>query len=238
VLRIIISGAITNGNPIVATCPNGTLALSGGWYFGDNFGAEILSESRYLSNGWVVWPDAPQSEAASISVYVLCLQNAPGSAVVERQGTFDYYPGETALHDVICNAGEVAVGGGFSSPGPNIYTFAPVTANNGWSFTAQNASASSTSVILYAECLKATHAVMKTFTSASSLVAGDASGGAQASCPAGSFLTGGGYSHDSVGNVTLFDFHPQSLTWEVSLSTSNNTAVQLTSSAVCLSFIG
>ena len=65
VVRIIASGAIASGSPMVATCPNGALALSGGWYFGNNSGAEVKSESRYMSNGWVVWPDAPPGEVAA-----------------------------------------------------------------------------------------------------------------------------------------------------------------------------
>lgn len=238
--RIIVSGAMTNGaNPVVATCPNGTLALSGGWYFGNDFGSEVRWASRYGTNAWAVWAYASNSapKGTSISVYVLCLQNVPAATVVERQEDFAYNPGETAQHDVNCNAGEVAVGGGFSTPGIDIYTFAPVAAGTGWSFTGQNNATNSTSFTLYTECLKAAHAVTKSFSSASTLVAGNASGSAQATCPAGSFLTGGGYSHDSVF-VTMFDFHPQYPTWEVSISTDNNTAVQLTSSAVCLSFNG
>lgn len=229
--RMIATGTISSGVPVVAHCPSDELALSGGWYI-SNGGSPEVGDSLRNANGWAVF--AYGAAGTSISVYVLCLQNEPGATVVERQETFPYLPDETAPFTANCNPGEVAVGAGFGNPGLDIYTFAPPT-SNGWTIIAHNASTSSTPVTLYLECLKAPKAVTKRIT-ATSQVAAQGTGGAQPSCPAGSLLSGGGFSHDAA-RVILFDSHPQSATWETYVSNADNTfSVQLTGYAVCLSF--
>lgn len=230
--RRIASATISPGVPVVATCPSHEVALSGGWYFTNN-SAEVNESLRY-PNGWGVFASGTGTQ---ISVYVLCLQNVPSASVVERDQTMSVGANSTVPADLSCNIGEVAVGSGFSYPfsGVSIYISAP-HATSEWSVSANNPGTDPVNVTFYIECLKATKVVTNTI-SATASAAPAASGGTQASCPAGSLLAGGGFNVNAA--VVIFDTHPQATTaWETYVYNPKTYTDHLSDYAVCLSFDG
>ena len=230
--RIIASATISPGVPVVATCPNHEVALSGGWYFSDN-SAEVNESLRY-SNGWGVFAFGPGKQ---ISVYVLCLQNVPGASVVERDQTMSVGANSTVPADLSCNIGEIAVGSGFAHANSDVFIYisAPHSTSS-WSVSANNAGTAPVNVTFYIECLKAAKVVPNTI-SATTSAAPSTSGGTQASCPAGSLLAGGGFNVNAA--VVIFDTHPQATTaWETYVYNPKTYTDHLTDYAVCLSFNG
>lgn len=231
--RIIASATISPGVPVVATCPSHEIALSGGWYFSNSNSTEVNESLRY-ANGWGVFAFGPGTQ---ISVYVLCLQNAPSASVVERDQTMSVGANSTVPADLSCNIGEIAVGSGFAHPNSDVFIYisAPHSTSE-WSVSANNAGTDPVNVTFYIECLKAAKVVTNT-VSATASASPSASGGTQASCPTGSLLAGGGFNVNAA--VVIFDTHPQSTTaWETYVYNPKTYTDHLTDYAVCLSFSG
>jgi hypothetical protein len=228
---IVAQSTVSTGTPVVATCPSGELALSGGWASSGT--ASIYNSSR-SGNGWRVFPYA--SGGALTNSYVMCLKNDPGASVTQRQAQITVGAGTTSNADVACNSGEVAVGGGYANPavGMEIYNFTAM--GNGWGGYAANHSGAAQVVTFYAECLTSPGNPGVNFTSpATTSINGGASGGTQVSCPGGSLLSGGGFADDE--NALVYNSSPNSSsTWETYLKNQGAASTGLNVYAMCLSF--
>lgn len=134
--------------PVTATCPQGEIALGGGWSLPQSRINRVFA-AKATGNAWSVYVTNPplkaQSSAAqagtapesaiiatpnaagvTITVYVECLAGAPGAMVTQRPTTENLNPTPNgAFNDnlggtiSLCDAGETLVGGGFDLGDPS-----------------------------------------------------------------------------------------------------------------------
>jgi hypothetical protein len=181
----------SNGGVVTATCPSGQVALAGGWAMPSS-GVAVLSSNRLGAGSWTV--QFQQSSTATVTAYAECLAGVTGATVAERSAVgglnvLDSPP--QGVKGVACNAGEVLVGGGFALVATSevqVASFATGTAWNAYVY-GDNNSYSGEPFTIYAECLtySAVHVLaVDEFTPV-------ANGTASATCPSGTFVSGGGY---------------------------------------------
>jgi len=231
---VVAQATVSTGTPVVASCPTGELALSGGW--ASDGSTPIYNSSRSnggSGNGWRVFPYT--SAGALTNSYVMCLQNDPGASITERLVHITVGAGTTGNGDVACSGSEVAVGGGFANPtvGVEIYNFTAM--GNGWGGDAVNNTSAAEVVTFYAECLNSSGAHTAFTSPAVTSVSAGASGGTQVSCPGGSLLSGGGFADDE--NALVYTSSPNnSSTWGADLKNQGASSTGLNVYAMCLSF--
>ena len=69
----------TSVGPVVATCPSGEIALSGGWAVAYNSGATIYRSERTGTGSWGVY--VQHSSSVGVTTYAECLANATGATI-------------------------------------------------------------------------------------------------------------------------------------------------------------
>jgi hypothetical protein len=112
------------------------------------------------------------------------------------------------------------VGGGFANPGADVEIFNFTYMGSGWGGYAFNHGSSPQVVTFYTECLTAPGAQVTFTPPASATIAPGASGDPQASCPAGTLLSGGGFADDE--NAIVYDSSPNSTTsWGADILNQN-----------------
>jgi hypothetical protein len=133
-----------------------------------------------------------------------------------------------------CPAGTVVTGGGFSvNLGVHVYTQAKN--GNGWAVVVKNNTGVSQNLTAYAICLTLP-SVSTTMASASVSVAGGGTvGNKKAVCPAGSVVTGGGFTGKSDGSLWTFYSTQNGNSWEVSERNAAAASQSFDVYAVCLS---
>jgi len=193
---VTISGASTA--PVVVSCPAGELALSGGWLTSSSAGVKVLSAARSGNGGWAISIAHPNP--ITTILYVECLANALGATVSEVSSQASLPTGQNAdaFVSVVCLLGTLRVGGGFTvSAGAHIvlstFNFAP---SNAWAAKGLNdGGGSGKSVTARAECLKMpSGAPQLSLVQQTAASTGATTVSAAATCPAGTYVSGGGFS--------------------------------------------
>jgi len=239
----VVSQAMLSGTsvgPVVATCPAGEIALSGGWSIPAHAGAFVSSSARSSMRSWAVY--VRHGSSLGVTVYVECLANAPGATIVERTAFKLVSPGAFDFTHATCNAGEAPVGGGFySQTGVVVYGSVLNTSPNGWGGAAKNFGATSGQFGIYAECLtypKAHSSQTAYGISDTDITAGNGGRAASPPCPSGTYISGGGFDGPpGVFYDTATEGSGSNTTWAV--YDYNNTSGEdayLSSWAVCLGF--
>src|SRR5262249_45214332 len=95
----------TSVGPVLATCPSGELALSGGWSIPPHAGALVYSSERYNARSWAVY--VRHGSSVNVTTYAECLANASGASIVGRTTYKSVAPGAHDDTGINCNAGEV-----------------------------------------------------------------------------------------------------------------------------------
>lgn len=135
----------------VATCPEGSLMLGGGFAAGKGI---LITKSRPDASGWLVGGMNGTSEALVLSVYAVCLKNASGSTHIVSEDV----PVSGAPF-ARCQKGELVTGGGFAdaSGSLEVYISTPigdsVDPNNAWSVMARSSQNADQPITVYAVCL-------------------------------------------------------------------------------------
>lgn len=132
-----------------------------------------------------------------------------------------------------CPSGTVVTGGGFSvASDVRIYTQAMI--ENGWTAVAKNTVGSLRKLTVYAICLTLP-SVSTTMVSASAAAPGGGQATAKAECPAGSYVTGGGFT--GMPDLSLWTriSGQKGNAWEVVAVNSSGSSHSFNAYAVCIS---
>ena len=147
------------------------------------------------------------------------------STVAVGSGTYD---STTAT----CPSGTVVTGGGFMvNVGVLVYT--QLKGGNGWTAYGKNNTGSSQNLIVYAICLSYPSATTTQVMASKSVNGGDAAT-ETAVCPAGSVVTGGGYTGKMDGSLWTYFAGVSGNGWQVSAKNTGSTTT-FNIYAVCLS---
>ena len=133
---------------------------------------------------------------------------------------------------VNCPSGSVVVGGGYAVH-PDVYIYAHFQQGNGWRAYGRNDAGSEKKLTVYAVCLfnsgGATTQVYQEET-----VPASGFGDPIASCPAGSIVTGGGWSAPD-GDMHFYNSRKSGNGWQVRGKNTSGAAKPIRAYAVCLS---
>jgi hypothetical protein len=131
-----------------------------------------------------------------------------------------------------CPSGTVVTGGGFMvNVGVSVYT--QLKGGNGWTAYAKNNTGSSQNLIVYAICLSYPSATTTQVMASKSVNGGDAAT-ETAVCPAGSVVTGGGYTGMMDGSLWTYFAGVNGNGWQVSAK-KTGLATTFNIYAICLS---
>jgi hypothetical protein len=226
-------------SPTVVTCPAGEVALSGGGSVGAN---GSIKESHRYRNGWSIVVVSLDGATVALTAAVVCLGNVPGAAVIEMMQTESLPAGaQGTFVNAVCPAGTMVVGGGWVSSGIALTELGPIFLNagvTGWRGSWYNATSTDHQVSNTAECLSAAgaHLTSPPFYRQVGTIPAGAAVQLQASCPAPSFVSGGGFERDPNNPGHMLDFHAaNSQSWSATVA-STGAAVSVGILAECLSF--
>jgi hypothetical protein len=198
-------------DPFNVACPGGTLVTGGGFHF-ENDGLYIFGEYKE-NNGWTVVPDSVVSYDIELTVYAICM-TLPGADTSQYFETFAVPRNSTVTDSIECPAGAVVTGGGFSK---NLGGLLMITRNsrylNGWQVTARNNYSNDGLVYVNVVCLSGA-ALASTSASGSAEIAPDGDGYAQAACPAGTVMSGVGWSFGDA-YLKIFSVIPHGAAWRI-----------------------
>jgi hypothetical protein len=227
---------------VVATCPSGEIALSGGWAVRYDSGATIYRSSRSGARGWAVYVNHPSS--VLVTSYAECLTNVHGATIAERLAQVSVAAGSANRAYAKCNAGEVVVGGGFAfdlHADVALDVFGNNASDTQWEGQVVNLGAASTLATVYAECLAYSGASMKATTLAGVNIAPGNQGSAlSAACPSGYYLSGGSYIDQPAGFVyamsaqMVLGDNGSSIVWKALVYANGEHQAGLEVEAICL----
>ncbi len=218
----------TDVGPVAVNCPAGQVALSGGWATG---GSGTIYNSTRTANGWNVYVNHNGSEL--INAYAECLVNQPGAVVTQRLTQISVPAGATSQYGTsACHAGEVAVGGAFALSS-SIYVNEMLPVGQSWEVNFGNSGSSSELANTYAICLQGTNTSNDPEGTATTVPTGG-TGGSSATCPAGTYVSGGTFINNGGGN--LYNFSPTSNGWESYISNLIGSPKIIDTGAICVHF--
>jgi len=235
----------SNVGSVVATCPAGELALSGGWSIPYNSGAAVIRSSRSGTRSWTI--AVYHTASVLVTSYAECLIHASGATIAERSATAYVVPnGDNSAYPT-CDTGEVLVGGGFElpdTPEVEVYSFTP-NFNTQWLGEARTHDTRTDQVLVYAECLtfSGVHEVSTGLLQTTSAAGGGRGSAYSGVCPKGYFVSGGGYQDSA--DAFVYTMHAQfvlndtgggSTVWAVSLYANGGHSETFWADAVCLGF--
>ena len=218
----------TTGSSTIA-CPSGSKVTGGGFALNNNMIAYTHSQD---GNSWTAYAKNNGGTSGLLNSYAVCLFNTSGTtSMVFSQVTVP--AGGNGNAAVACPAGSVVTGGGYAS-NTNLFVYNNMMSGNGWQVYANNASGSGQLLNSYATCLSGTSGTTSQVLAQKSIAAG-ASDVAEASCPAGTILTGGGFA----GSTSVWVYNTSMKTldseiWNVFGKNLTGSSQLLNSYAICL----
>jgi hypothetical protein len=228
-------GTVTTGSSVAANCPNGELALSGGWL--STATAPIYNSSR-SGNGWRAFPRS--ASGAQVTVSVMCLQHVAGASITERLVRVTADAGRFASGVATCNPSEIPIGGGFANPtsGVEVVQLKLASDLSGIRGDIVNSTGVAQGATFYSECLSASGAhVLNPPPQKSMNVSPGASASIAVPCPQGSLLAGGGFDDSQMAASVIDDFSPSaSSTWQAHVVNQAAGGSTVDIFAMCLSF--
>jgi hypothetical protein len=213
-----------------ANCPSGSLVTSGGFAASNNM---VVYTQLQSGNGWIVYAKNNDSVANPITVYAVCLSNESGSTSFQLAST-SVGAGTYGQAVANCPAGSVVTGGGFASNAETLWVYNSSMTGNGWQVYARNLSGGSQGLNVYAICLSGSSAT-STSIATNTTVSGGTYGSAEAVCPSGKLLTGGGYALGD--NLSVYNSSmdvSDSTKWNVYANNSGGSGALMNVYAVCL----
>jgi hypothetical protein len=142
-------------------------------------------------------------------------------------------PGMTKQASVSCPAGTVAVSGGFSTH-RKVQVYSQSLSGNGWRAFGKNTDLVSRNLRVYATCLTYPSTSSTHYWTTGTVTAGDILNLKQA-CPAGTIVTGGGFSGTSDGSVWTYNSSQSGNGWQTWVKNTSGSNKSVNVYAVCLS---
>ncbi|MBN1439024.1 MAG: hypothetical protein JW929_06390 [Anaerolineales bacterium] len=172
--------------------------------------------------------------SADTAFWVKIVVIAPTGPVIQQvSANTTIHGGSTGSTTAVCPAGTVVTGGGFST-GTDVLVYTQAKNGNGWVAVAKNNFGADRTLTVYAECL--------TYPSASTVMVDNTvsvNAGSYASqtavCPAGSVVTGGGYTSSPDGSMWVYANWQVGNNWQVSERNYGGSPKTFHVYAVCLS---
>jgi hypothetical protein len=173
-----------------ADCPGGTVVTGGGF----SVSSDVLVYTQLKTgNGWSAFAKNPAASNRTLTVYATCLTFPSVSTIQVAENTTVSGGGSLATKTVLCPAGTVAVGGGFTGTSDgSVWTFFSTLSGNGWQVSVRNFGSGSKTFQVMAVCLSGA-TLTSTNVTASKDISPGGNGYAEISCPAGQVVTGGGW---------------------------------------------
>jgi len=173
------------------TCPSGSVVVSGG--FAHEIGIRVW-HSMQNGNGWRIHANNSAGTEKKITIYANCLHNSGGSTDLEYNQRNINPNGNTNIK-VDCPSGSLVTGGGWvmdTSDTVRIYNSSK--SGNGWQIWVDNSANNSPLTNVYAICLSGVSGSTSQTSASSVTISGSSTGFAEAPCPSGTFVTGGGFA--------------------------------------------
>jgi hypothetical protein len=177
--------------------------------------------------------DANTAFWVKIKVNIVLPPPAVAPTVQQQTSVASIPVGGTMSTTAACPAGTVVTGGGFNvNVGILVYTQAQN--GNGWTAVAKNNTGTVQNLTVYAECLSYPSAATTQVANNISVDTGH-NASQTAVCPAGSVVTGGGYTGSPDGNLWTFASWQNGNGWMVSEQNNSGSAKTFNVYATCLS---
>jgi hypothetical protein len=211
-------------------CPAGSVVVGGGFDGGNNI---QTYRSERSGNGWVVYGHRYLGANGTLKAYAYCLS---GVTATSTSGYTEktLAPGASGDQTFNCTGGSVITGGGFAFTDGVIWAYRLIMVGNGLQMNAQNQGASNGTFRPHPVCLSSTGAATVRATNMAS-ISGSSSGTAEAACPAGTTVTGGGFTLSA--NMTLTGMYkkPGENKWVIKVLNMSGSSLNAVSDAICLS---
>jgi hypothetical protein len=184
-----VSVAAGGVNSATVACPSGSVVVGGGFAAGSSM---VIYSEFMQGNGWLAAAKNYSGTSQLLNVYAICLANSGGTtSQVFKQITIS--AGGVNYDSAACPGGSLVTGGGFASDPDSTWVYNISMNGNGWAAYAKNNAGSSQLLNIYAICLTGAGGSVAPASHQVTIPASGAGSG-EASCPAGTLATDGGYA--------------------------------------------
>jgi hypothetical protein len=242
----------TTTGDVSVTCPDGELALGGGYQFTQsvqamqsNQNVVLIQASRPSGNGWEV-RFLYSIDPVDVIAFVQCLVGGSGTIAVQSASLDFPAPPQMLSTDSACPAGTTLVGGGFSERlGISVVEDGPATFSNltYWSGSFENVSTHDVlaGATVYALCYSLVQPMR--FVQGTPATQGVSPGSFdrgdfETSCDMGESLTAGGYANAGTPPGVVYTDAPnaQGNAWDIRIVDRNALITGASSVIVCVAF--
>lgn len=211
-------------------CPAGSVVVSGGYAAND--GVRVW-HSMMDGNGWRVYATNTTGGSKLVNIYAVCLHNSGGSTSLElSQQNANANDWTQIVAD--CPGGSVVTGGGWViGTNTDITLYNSSKSGNGWQVYIDNAGGATPLINAYAICLSGSSGTTQSVSDTSGVVpAGDIEHLVMA-CPAGSYVTGGGFAVNT--GATIYNESITGNAWNVYARNNTGSEKLLYGYGICYS---
>jgi hypothetical protein len=221
--------AMGSSGTISVNCPSGTILVGGGFDGGNNISAH---RNERIGNGWIVSGHRYSGANAALKAYAYCLSGVTGSSTsgYTEKTLASGLSGDATYN---CTGGSVISGAGYGFNEGLFWPYVLRMEGNGLKMFAQNISGSSATFRSHPVCLTSPGAATVQAVNTGS-VPGSSSGTVEAACPAGTTVTGGGFTVSTNMTVTGLYKKPGENNWVAKALNQNGSSMNMVSRAICL----
>jgi hypothetical protein len=209
-------------------CPVGSIVVSGG--FSHQSGIQVW-QSKKDGNGWSITATNSDSTAKELTITATCLLNTKGtsSSVSEEKQAL---PNENTIITASCPSGPLVTGGGWSvENNVPVKVFISAKSGNAWQISVYNPTDISPKITAFAICLTGASGSTSQYDKKENKVPANSTASAQMNCPAGSYVTGGGFIIDQ--GLTLFQTAQSDNGWINFVSNPTDAEKRLDTFTIC-----
>jgi DNA-directed RNA polymerase specialized sigma24 family protein len=231
--QITIPGGATQSTS--ANCPSGSIITGGGFQYIQTGGLEIeASNIVLLGNGWTVTARNTTGGSLTLNAFAICVSNLPGAiGAFQQPMPIPIPPGGSGQWYANCPAGQPLTSGGYAvQPDVQVYVNSPQGLTS-WVVGAQNNSALPQTLSVSAICYNHP-ANTYIVPSGTDPIPGGGNDTVHMACPAGTLITGGGYTAQY--GLQVFNSQQSSNGWQISALNTTGGTLTLTGYAVCTGF--